>query len=104
MGVRRDHGLQAERTALSWNRTAASLLLNALLAFRVGLVDKSAPIAVLACCLLVGAFALFLFSRHRRRSLCDYSYPTTAPALVMAATTLAVLSAAAIGFAAIWLR
>ncbi|MGV9680245.1 DUF202 domain-containing protein [Nocardia sp. NPDC003482] len=50
-----DRGLQAERTALSWLRTAVAAMANALLLVRTALVADRPPAAVLA---LAGAAAL----------------------------------------------
>ena len=65
----RDPGLQPERTTLSWTRTAAGLLLNAVLNLRSGYVHDSVPLLVLSGALVVAAAAVFSFGRLRRRQL-----------------------------------
>jgi len=60
-----DPGLQRERTALSWNRTALSVIVVALLLVRSGFVADQPMLAVLGALLLVGAAAIVLFAARR---------------------------------------
>jgi len=60
-----DPGLQRERTALSWNRTALSVIVVALLLVRSGFVAEQPSLAVLGATLLVGAAAIVLFAARR---------------------------------------
>lgn len=97
----RDPGLQPERTSLSWTRTAAGLLLNAVLNLRAGFVSGSVPLTLLACTLMLAAAATFAFGRHRQRALtiaCDMQPAPHAAALTVTAATLL---AAATGLASI---
>lgn len=55
----RDPGLQGERTALSWSRTAWAVVANGLLALRSGGTSQHTAISVLALALLVAAGAVF---------------------------------------------
>ena len=81
-----DRGLQRERTALSWNRTALSLVVVALLLVRSGFIASQPLLTVLGALLLVGAAAIVLFAARR-------SYAGAAPhqgfALIAAVGTLA---------------
>lgn len=64
-----DPGLQPERTALAWTRTASGLLLNAVLHLRVSFVLESKSLLTFSVTLLVASAAAFLFGRHRHRQL-----------------------------------
>ena len=58
----RDPGLQGERTALAWSRTAFAVLANSLLVLRSGLSSDRIAITALAIALLVAAAMLFAFA------------------------------------------
>ena len=55
----RDVGLQPERTAMSWTRTACSLILNAFLVLRYAQSTNSLPLAALAIVIVVSAAAIY---------------------------------------------
>ena len=96
----RDAGLQAERTALAWSRTAMVMLANALLVLRSGLSSGRYAITTLALLLLVASGAMFVFSAWRRRSLFG-EHPPATPALAPALTAIVTLAACAAGLASI---
>ncbi len=98
----RDAGLQAERTALAWNRTGLAVLVNALLALRAGWSSKEVPITALALVLLLAAGAAVFYGGWRRRHLVSGGTPVAPSALVIAATALVVLLACVTGLASLW--
>ena len=100
----RDPGLQAERTSLAWSRTAASLLLNALLALRAGYIGGSAFVVVLALAMVLTAVGTFLYARHRRRTLLGSALDIDVPTAAVVAISVAVLAAAVTGLSAVWVR
>lgn len=65
----RDPGLQPERTALAWRRTASGLLLNAVLALRVGWIEDSAGLVVTSLALIVAAACVFVVGSARATQL-----------------------------------
>jgi uncharacterized membrane protein YidH (DUF202 family) len=87
----RDSSLQAERTALSWSRTAMSCLVNALLVLRTGLANERTAITTLAVVLLIAAGALFVFSAWRRKNLLQGTGDVAPPALAPALTALVTM-------------
>lgn len=89
----RDPGLQAERTALSWNRTGLAILANALLALREGWQSQQAPISLLACALLVAALAAWVYGTCRRRQLLSDQPVVAVPALAIAIASVVTLLA-----------
>ena len=100
----RDAGLQAERTALAWSRTALAMWVNALLALRAGWTNGIAPITTLAFALLIAAGAAMLYSARRRRSLLDGRGSCAPSALATAMVAIVTLVACAAGIAAIFTR
>ncbi len=88
----RDPGLQPERTALSWTRTASGLLLNAILHLRAGYVNDSHPLIALSCALLLAAMAGFWFGRLRHEQLASGDTEAlAAPILAIRGLSLATL-------------
>jgi uncharacterized membrane protein YidH (DUF202 family) len=89
----RDPGLQPERTALAWRRTALAMTVNAILVMRTGIASQARPL--MAGGALLAAFALVLTGasvlRHRQLA----SGAPAAPGQgLLALTTVAVLAAA----------
>ena len=90
MSVARDPGLQAERTALSWTRTALVLVVNGLLAVRSGVVLAQPEFVIVGVVLAAAAGAAILFGVQRRRQLdARADAPVSlVPVLVAVAVTL----------------
>ena len=61
--------MQAERTALAWNRTALAVLVNALLSLRIGWGSGNVWVSLLAVALLVACGFLVAHGAWRRRVL-----------------------------------
>jgi len=94
----RDPGLQAERTALAWSRTALAILVNGLLALRYGWASGRAPITVLALALLLAAAIVYVEGLRRRRKLLDAPEPTASAGSIKMVAAI-VLAACATGLA-----
>lgn len=87
-----DPGLQAERTALAWSRTALAVLANALLIARAGMASQRTELLVFGLLLLCAAGATQAFSAWRRVVLNQASGAARAPAAAL--LSLALLAAA----------
>ena len=92
----RDSGLQPERTALAWTRTAFAILANAVISLRAGFISGSVPLLALAVALLLGAAYTFRFASVRRRVLLHHDV-VPVPAAAMALTSAIVLAACLAG-------
>ena len=97
----RDPGLQAERTALAWNRTALAVLVNALLVLRSGWSSRTASLTVLGIALMAAAGAAIAYGAWRRRHLTS-DHPSIAPRAAAVAIAAGVaLATCAAGLASI---
>lgn len=65
----RDPGLQAERTALAWTRTAVAILVNAVLVLRTGIAGHSVVLMALSLTLLMAAALTFMHGKRRAAAL-----------------------------------
>lgn len=97
--VNRDAGLQPERTALAWSRTALLIAINGALAFRVTASSGQASYAIVGLVLLLAAAGASLYGVWRKHELLTHSIPMTASplaaGLVAFVTLLACLMATA---------
>jgi uncharacterized membrane protein YidH (DUF202 family) len=100
----RDPGLQSERTALAWNRTALAGLTNGGLALRAGIVSDQWPIMMLGGILLVTAVAIITFGVLRKSCLANGEHVLAPRPTTMAATTAFALFACATAFAVLALK
>jgi uncharacterized membrane protein YidH (DUF202 family) len=88
-----DPGLQAERTALAWSRTAFAFLVNALLWLRAGLADDDSMLLLFGLVLLALAAGFHACGRSRARALMTGARPAPArPALMRALALGAALA------------
>ncbi len=85
----RDPGLQAERTAMAWSRTAHGALLNALVLLRAGVVEQRREVTAIGALLLLAAALTYAFARRRRRGLLRRGQPAAAPPLALLGVALA---------------
>lgn len=103
----RDPGLQGERTALSWTRTALVITVNALLALRSGLVSGELALTAVAVVLLLAAIGAVLYGNARGRALSGHDghhVPPAAPALAITVLAGVTLIACAAGVASVLVR
>ena len=100
----RDAGLQAERTALAWSRTALAILTNGVLVLRAGWAGEKGAITFLAFALLLAAAATFRYSMQRRRELDSAPRPSAPPAAVTGAVAVAAVGACCVGLATLLTR
>ena len=98
----RDPGLQAERTALAWNRTALSLLVNALLTLRIGWGSENLLVTLLAVALLAACGFLVAHGAWRRRVLLG-TRPHIAPThWAVGFTAVLAVATSAVGLASLF--
>jgi uncharacterized membrane protein YidH (DUF202 family) len=93
----RDTGLQAERTALAWGRTALAVLANAVLALRFGWVAERQWIMALAVALLVAAGVVHVQGVLRRAQLLTSARPAAPSAMAIGVVAAIAMLASAIG-------
>jgi uncharacterized membrane protein YidH (DUF202 family) len=101
MAPPRDPGLQAERTALAWSRTALAVFVNALLALRTGWANDETSITVLGLALLMAAAGAALCGGWRRRHLLSGRQSIAPPAIVITGAAGVTLLACAAAIASV---
>jgi uncharacterized membrane protein YidH (DUF202 family) len=101
---RRSAGLQAERTALAWNRTGLAVLANALLVLRAGTESRQASLVVMASVLLFAAGAAVFYGAWRRRHLLSGQGTIAPRSMAIVTTAVVVWVACAAGIASILVR
>ncbi len=99
---RGDPGLQPQRTALAWSRTALALLVNAAAVMRAGAARGSIAILLLGVMLLAAAAGMSACGAWRRRCLLDPAGPIAPPGWLMQGTMLLVWMTCCAGVASIW--
>jgi uncharacterized membrane protein YidH (DUF202 family) len=98
----RPSGLQAERTALSWNRVGMLLVANAVLALRAGWVSGRPSYSVVGALLVLAAASAIAYGGVRRHQLLSAESrglgpPTAPPVFAMVLTTAATALACIAG-------
>ena len=94
-----DPGLQAERTALAWTRTAAAVGVNALLTLRAGLTQDRPWVMRLGAVLLLAAIAVAIYSVVRRHQLRCMGTPAAISVCMVTCATVLALVACLVGSA-----
>ncbi|MFC6354931.1 DUF202 domain-containing protein [Luethyella okanaganae] len=97
----RDPGLQPERTALAWSRTALAISVNALLSVRAGLVGGATAFIVVGVLLLAAAAASVVYGNVRRHQLLRTDVPVRPHAGAMLAAAIVTTFACAAGVASV---
>lgn len=100
IGARHDIGLQAERTALAWSRTAAAVPVNGLLVLRAGLTGQRSNLVGAGVVLLLGAAVIHVLGARRRHELLAAEGAAAPPARLMGLCAGVALLACLFGFAA----
>jgi uncharacterized membrane protein YidH (DUF202 family) len=99
----RDPGLQGERTALSWTRTALVIVVNALLSLRTAWVSGQPVLTVAGIILVLAAIAAMVYGTLRGRALAGHTadVPPAAPTMAVALTAAITLLACGAGVASV---
>lgn len=93
----RDPGLQPERTALAWQRTALSMLVNGGLLLRSAMLAQSTWLVVVAVAILAAALSTFGLSTWRHRVLLRAAGPRSPHAALMLLLGATVIVSAGAG-------
>ncbi|MBT2516521.1 DUF202 domain-containing protein [Streptomyces sp. ISL-90] len=99
-----DPGLQPERTALAWSRTALALAVNALLSMRAGLVVGEPWLVAIGALLFAACGAAIAVGTARRRQLSGVRLVITPPRGALIGVAAATLLASAGGVGAVFLE
>lgn len=98
-----DPGLQPERTALAWSRTALALAVNALLSLRAGLVVGEPWLVAIGALLFGASGAAIAVGTLRRRQLSGARLVITPPRGALVGVAAATLLASAGGVGSVFL-
>lgn len=96
-----DPGLQPERTALAWTRTALAIAVNALLALREGLIRAEPWLVAVGILLFAASGAAVAIGTVRRRQLSGERLVITPPPGALLGVAAATLVASAGGVASV---
>ncbi|HET8779556.1 MAG TPA: DUF202 domain-containing protein [Agromyces sp.] len=96
-----DPGLQPERTALSWSRTALAIAVNALLSIRAGFVAGEPWLVAIGVLLFAASGAAVAIGTVRRRQLSGDQLVITPPTGALLGVAAATLIASAGGVASV---
>lgn len=99
--AKRDPGLQPERTALAWRRTALAIFVNGALLVRAAVEAQSPLLAVVSVLILASALATAAVGSHRRTALIYgvvHQAPHAAAARFVLGATVLVAVAALLSF------
>ncbi|MFC9560735.1 DUF202 domain-containing protein [Agromyces sp. NPDC056965] len=97
-----DPGLQPERTALAWSRTALALAVNALLSMRAGFVAGQPLLVAVGVVLFAASGAAVAIGTVRRRQLAGHRLVITPPRGALVGVAAATLLASVGGIASIF--
>ena len=97
-----DPGLQPERTALAWTRTALAIAVNALLSIRAGLVAGEPWLIAVGVLLFGASGAVVAIGTIRRRQLSGGRLVITPPVGALLGVAMATLLASAGGVASVF--
>jgi hypothetical protein len=96
-----DPGLQPERTALAWSRTALALAVNALLALRAGFLAGEPMLVAVGVVLFGTAGGAVVVASARRRQLSGDTLTITPPRGALIGITAATLLACIAGIVSV---
>jgi uncharacterized membrane protein YidH (DUF202 family) len=97
----KDAGLQPERTALAWRRTALSMLVNGALLVRGSVKSDSTVLFLVSMALVVASLSTFGIATWRHRTLLRQGVPEAPHATVMLLVTAVVVLSTVAGIAGV---
>ncbi len=86
----RDPGLQPQRTALAWSRTALAMIVNSLLVLRLGVNAGDRPVESVGIGLLAISGGILLIGETRRRELAE-AHAIASPSVMATCAVCVVL-------------